>query len=275
MSGHRLSGQSRMGTLRRFGFQFPQEHGLTAIWSASTILSLGFILASKADSWGTLLSILFAIIILLSSESISRVIRSRNIHASIIPGILVSGMSLLSVALYLTTPFEHFLFGLVIFTFLSWALLSAIFGAQSTVSLSLGAFSLSAIFPLLVAMGSTVGTMEETLHLLAIWWLFSGLTVVLVLHVQVVRRKTSKNIPIIIWAFFLIAFIPVILTGLASVWVLLSTIEPTLHGIRKAFSRTRTTQKLTRKEYKIMGRNLTLRLLLFVGIILVVKYFAD
>ncbi len=272
MSGNRLGQQSKLGILRKYGFQFPQEHGLTAIWSASIILSLGFVIGSNIDSWGTLVSIVFAIILLLSSESISRIIKSRSLNVPILPLFLVSAVSLLLAALYLTTPFELFLFGLVIVIFLTWALFSAIFGPQSTISLSFGAFSLSAIFPLLVATGSIIGTMEDTLSLLAIWWLFSGLTVVLVLHVQAIRRKTSREYPILIWSFFLISFIPLILSGLASAWVLLATIEPTLHGLRKALSRDGLPTKLTRRDYKIMGRNLTIRLLLFVGVILLVHY---
>lgn len=274
MSRNRLIQKAGIGVLRKYGFQFPQEHGLTAIWSASLILSFGFILGSNFDSWGSMVSVIFAIILLLSSENISRVIKSKRINVPILPSVLVFVASVLLVMLFLTTPFELFLFGLVLITFLAWALVSGVYGAQSTISLSLGAFSLSAIFPLLVATGLTIETMRDMLRLLAIWWLFSGLTVVLVLHVQAIRRKTSRRVPLLIWGFFLISFIPLILTGLSSPWILLATIEPTFHGLRKALSRNGLPAKLTRKDYKIMGRNLTIRLLLFVGVILIVHYLA-
>lgn len=258
--------------LQRLGFEIPREHGLTMIWLSAIILGTSLSLLEGFKIEGLALALIFSIIVFLSQGSIRKSVKTRFSEISWTPGLLVL---IFSMFLWLWRPTWQMigLFLLLGSLFGIWVILAHRKHYQHTGTLIIGALDLSLLFPLILV--SSTGRIDETrfFEILAIWWLFAGMTVLLIMHVQRVRNKVALGAPFVLWTTFLLSFALLFLNSLLEPLLALALVEPTLNEIVQLLKSRKPVG--AKPSLKRIGLVITIRLFLFVTIILLSLLFVS
>ncbi|MFQ5977783.1 MAG: hypothetical protein ACE5OZ_06635 [Candidatus Heimdallarchaeota archaeon] len=258
--------------LQRLGFEFPREHGLTMIWLSAIILGTTLSLLEDFKIEGLILALLFSIIVLLSHGSIRKSVKTRFSENSWTPGLFVL---IFSISLWLWRPTWQMIsvFLLLGSLFGIWVVLAQRKHYQHTGTLIIGSLDLSLLFPLILV--SSIARIDETrfFEILAIWWLFAGMTVLLIMHVQRVRNKVALGTPFVTWLIFLLSFALLFLNSLLEPLLVLALVEPTLNEIIQLLKSRKPVS--ARPRLKRIGLVITIRLFLFITIILLSSLFVS
>ncbi len=250
-----------------FGFKLPYEHGLTMIWLGSVILGVFLSLLRSTLPQTLLLMLLFAITVLFSADSFLEMIRSRFKKLYPLPLVLVGFLGFINYMLFFTL-YAAIVWGMLVVSSIIWSLLTLKkTKAQSTTELTVGAFVLSILSLLIPVVSAAPVSFNDFISMTLIWWLFAGFSCVLILHVDSLRERISTTIPFVVWlSFFLIFVVAFVIYQNLSPLIMIAGIEPTLHSFRQALRKE--SLRISKRSLKAVGREQTLRLFLFVVLIL-------
>ncbi|MFX0115655.1 MAG: hypothetical protein ACFFB3_13985 [Candidatus Hodarchaeota archaeon] len=256
------------GIMHRLGFAIPREHGLSMIWLSALFLGTGISFLKDIRIEGLILALSFSIITYLSHDAIRRTVKSRFSEIHWIPWISILA---LSITIWIWRPIWQIfsLFILLISLFGIWVIFAQRMQYTHTGTLVIGALNLTLLVPLIFL--SSIKSVDEanSLEMIAIWWLFAGITVLLILHVQRMRNKIRFNVPLIIWALFLFSFVPLFLSQAMNVFFGISLIEPTLNEVFQFIRQDKI--KNSKPRLKRVGLVVTARIFFFVFLILLVS----
>lgn len=249
----------------RFGYSFPTEHGLTGIWSGTLIFGLILGSVDNTSLLGVFLSLLFSFGIILSYEAIRTLISSK--FKSIIWMPLLS-LFLLSFGLLVWnfSIYSLIFFGLLAAVVVFWAYFALQEKRQSYVEIIFGSLAMTLQFPIIYNTINQIIDLEHFLYILAVWWIYSGVVLILIINVGCYRGKMGHAMPLYVWVVYFITFIPMFLLGYLEPIALILMIEPTFRGIRQLIKKE--TMRDKRKNIKKIGWEMIYSLYLFILLVL-------
>ncbi|MFX0205882.1 MAG: hypothetical protein ACFFDT_07825 [Candidatus Hodarchaeota archaeon] len=252
--------------IQKLGFKLPREHGLTAIWIVSVLLGVGLSFMGELQLEGLLLSLIFAILVIISSDSIIEMIKRQFTEIKWIPilsifvtvSIIVLWKPILELLIILAI-LGSFTIGWLVFAFRSRQL--------SPYELVFGSIALAMMAPFIFIVSTTNISLETSFKAYSISWINIGVTILMILYVESLRGKTPPNSALVIWSFFLVSFIPLILVRWLHPISLIAVIEPTFLTVYQSWKKE--LLKISKKPIKTVGIHLLLRLFVFGTLILV------
>ena len=264
------NGSKLSNFLRKLGFKLPREHGLTAIWIVSVLLgvglSLGLSFAGELQLEGLFLSLLFATLVIISSDSIIEMAKRRFIAISWIP--LISILLIVSLIVLLKPLLELLIILAILGSFaFGWLVLAFKSRQLSPYELIFGSIALAMMTPFIFIVSTVNIPLEATFKALSISWINIGVTILMILYVESLRGKVPPNSALIIWSFFLVSFIPLILVQWLHPISLIAVIEPTTLVVHQSWKKE--LLKISKKPIKTVGIHLLLRLFISGNLILV------
>lgn len=252
------------------GLRFPTEHGLISIWVTSIILSISLALTEDIQWIGLLFSLPFSFAIAYSCDSVRIMVKSKftTIYPLPILAIVLSSILLIIWNFSILILGYWVILGLIV---IIWAIIAMKSIKQDYVELLFGSLSVTMQFVLIHNSLVQIENVEHFLYILAIWWIYSGIALVLVTNVGAYRKKLDHKIPFYIWLFFLVSFIPMYLMKFLELPSLLVLVEPTFRSLRQYISAK--SMRDLHKNIKQIGWELVLSLTIFIAIILIFAIF--
>lgn len=252
------------------GLHFPTEHGLISIWVTSIILSISLALTEDIQWIGLLFSLPFSFAIAYSCDSVRIMVKSKftTIYPLPILAIVLSSILLIIWNFSILILGYWVILGLIV---IIWAIIAMKSIKQDYVELLFGSLSVTMQFVLIHNSLVQIENVEHFLYILAIWWIYSGIALVLVTNVGAYRKKLDHKIPFYIWLFFLVSFIPMYLMKFLELPSLLVLVEPTFRSLRQYISAK--SMRDLHKNIKQIGWELVLSLTIFIAIILIFAIF--
>lgn len=252
------------------GLRFPTEHGLISIWVTSIILSISLALTEDIQWIGLLFSLPFSFAIAYSYDSVRIMVKSKftTIYPLPILAIVLSSILLIIWNFSILILGYWVILGLIV---IIWAIIAMKSIKQDYVELLFGSLSVTMQFVLIHNSLVQIENVEHFLYILAIWWIYSGIALVLVTNVGAYRKKLDHKIPFYIWLFFLVSFIPMYLMKFLELPSLLVLVEPTFRSLRQYISAK--SMRDLHKNIKQIGWELVLSLTIFIAIILIFAIF--
>ncbi len=255
----------------RFGFTFPSEHGLIAIWSSTLIFGiiigvLDGINSASINYWGIIHSFIFSFVIILNYENIKGFVSSKFKEYSIIPMISLFVISI-GILVYYFTTYLFIFFAILAGLVALWAIAALKTGKQSYIEMTLGTLAISLQFPIIYGIITPIVNRSHYLYVMAIWWIYTGVILVIVINVGCYRGKIAHHIPLLVWIFYLLTFIPMFVLGYLEPIALLLMIEPSIRGVKQAISKQ--TMRDMRINIKKLGWNMVIALYTFIILVLV------
>jgi hypothetical protein len=252
------------------GLHFPTEHGLISIWITSIVLSISLALTEEIQWIGLLFSLPFSFAIAYSYDSIRTMVKSKFSTIYPLPILAVSLSSTLLIIWNFSTLILGYwiILGLIV---LIWGIIAMKSIKQDYFELLFGTLSVTMQFSLIHNSLVQIENVEHFLYILAIWWIYSGIALVLVSNVGAYRKKLDHKVPFYIWMFFLISFIPMYILNFLELASLLVLIEPTFRSVKQYISAK--SMRELHKNIKQIGWELVLSLTIFIGIILILAIF--
>ena len=252
------------------GLHFPTEHGLIAIWITSIVLSISLALTEDIQWIGLLFSLPFSFAIAYSYDSIRIMVKSKFTTIYPLPIIAVSLSSVLIIIWNFSTLVLAYwvILGVIV---IIWGIIAVKSMKQDYIELLFGTASVTMQFALLHNSMVKIVTVDHYLYILALWWIYTGIALVLVTNVGAYRKKLDHKIPFYIWMFFLVTFIPMYLMNFLELASLLVLAEPTFRSVRQYISAK--SMRDLQKNIKQIGWELVLSLTIFIAIILLFAIF--
>lgn len=251
------------------GFSIPFEHGFTVIWLFSVFLAVGLLLKVGVNWLGLLITLPFAFFTVFSNNAIATTLKSR-LKTIVWQPFIILGFSILTVVVWRPRLELFLVLALLGLFFIVWSLVTAKNKGRSTLELGLGSVMLGLTTPLIFQGGlvSTKLDFDLTIWILGVWWVFSGVNVQLILHVQKIRKIITTQAIALSWIAFVLTTIPLFLLQILHPLVALALVEPTIYVLNQL--RVRNEIPENRPSFKIVGRTLTIRLALCSIILMVV-----
>lgn len=259
----------------KFGLSFPNEHGLVAIW-ASTLLfgiTMGIVDGARTASifyWDIFHAILFSSAIILNYENIKNFVNSKFKEYRIFPLFILFSFSI-GLLLYHLTIYSLIFYILLAVAVGFWGVIAYHHKKQSYVEIVLGSLALSLQFPIIYHTIYHVINLNHFLYLLAIWWIYVGVILVIILNVGCYRGKIAHHYPIIIWLLFLLSFLPIFLLNYIEKIALILLIEPTVRAFRQYNGKY--TMRDMRKSIKKIGWEMVIAIFTFTILIVLFAVF--
>lgn len=264
---NRLEVKERVsGSLQKLGFQLPREHGLTGIWLVSVLLGVGLSLTGELRLEGLLLSLVFSVLVIISSNSIIEIIKRRFT--------VISWFPLLSIfitvfLILLWQPVWELLLVLGILGLLTCGWLVFAFQSRqlSPYELIFGSIALAMMTPFIFIVSTIHIPIETSFKAFTISWINIGVIILMILYVESLRGKVPPYSSLLVWSFFLVTFIPLILVQWLHPISLIAIIEPTFLSVHQAWKKE--LLRISKKPIKTVGIQLLLRLFVF-GILVLI-----
>ena len=252
------------------GLHFPTEHGLISIWITSIVLSISLALTEEIQWIGLLFSLPFSFAIAYSYDSVRIMVKSKFSIIYPLPILAIGLSSILLIIWNFSILILGYwaILGLIV---IIWAFIAMKSLKQDYVELLFGSLSITMQFVLIHNSLFKIENVEHFLYILAIWWIYSGIALVLVTNVGAYRKKLDHKIPFYIWLFFLISFIPMYLMRFLEIASILVLVEPTFRSVRQYISAK--SMRDLHKNIKQIGWELVLSLAIFIAIILIFAIF--
>jgi len=251
---------------RSGGFRFPREHGLTSIWVGAVGLGIGLSLYSQIDLIGLFLSLVFALSVLLSSDSLMVQIKRKSTEFEWMPPLAIAASSL-GIIFWNQTLELLLILGILGGFTLGYLLVSMQSKKQTPTELILGSVSMglfaSSIY--MVIVGNVIP--QVFIEILVINWAFIGVSIVHILYVETLKEKISIRIFLFSWILIVgILFIPLTLQ-IVGVVILIPLVEPTILVLMQVYRKEKI--KESKRNIKIIGLQLMFRLWMVVILLLV------
>ena len=256
---------NRLIRVVKFGFSFPSEHGLIGIWSGTLIFGLIIGLVDNISLQGVLFSILFSFAIILSYEAISKLVSSRFRIITPFPLICLLIVSL-AVLIWNFTYYSIIFFSLLTVIVSIWGYFALQNKKQNYIEIVFGSLAMTLQFPIIYNSINQILTLEQFLYILAVWWIYSGVVVILIINVGCYREKIRHEMPLLVWSVYFISFIPMFFMGYLEPIALLLMIEPTIRGVRQSIKKYTLRDK--RVSIKKIGWEMIYSLYLFIILVL-------
>jgi hypothetical protein len=215
---------------------------------------------------GLLLSLIFSILVIISSDSIIETIKGKFTRISWFPllSILITVFLIL-----LWKPVWELLLVLGILGLLTCGWLVFAFQSRqlSPYELLFGSIALVMMTPFIFIVSTIHLPMETSFKAYTISWINIGVTILMILYVESLRGKVPPNSSMVVWSFFLVSFIPLIIIQWLHPISLIAVIEPTFLSVHQAWKNE--LLKISKKPIKTVGIQLLLRLFVF-GILILI-----
>lgn len=237
--------------------RFPKEHGLIMIWTSTVLLGLFQGLSHLRDPLGLLIGINFGLSIFLSYSTMNALVQLKFEDVDI-PTVLYLGVSSILAFLWTINLSSLVLFSILSIAVAIWAVHSHFIGGRTSYTRSvLGTVAVSIQYPIIMNLSTDLNLTT----MLGMWWLYFGVSLVLILAVGNYREKIHRYTTLVVWVSFLIITSLLYIIGILHPITLVFLIDPTLrslyHGIVNP-----TLQK-NRINIRKVGWNLSLSTFLF------------
>ncbi len=252
----------------RFGFSFPKEHGLIAIWSATLIFGLIMGIADSSGIriiFGIIVSLIFSFTIILSYETMTSTVKSKFTKINIAP-LLTLGLVSLFVLLWNLNTYSIRFFLLLFVIVILWVI-TAIFTNNLYAQLILGSLAISLQYPIIYNIFNEISDIQHYVHTIVTWWIYSSVVIILIVHVGCYRGKIKHNIPLYIWIGYSLSFLPLFITGILRPIALILLIEPSIRVIKQAIKRQ--TMKDLKRGIRKIGWEMVIGLYTFIIIVFI------
>lgn len=253
--------------LQKTGFKLPREHGLTAIGIVAVLLGIGFSFTGEIEFIGLSMTLIFSVIAIFGSDSTMSPIKKKFSSINLFPTVMI--LLIIFLIVY-WKPIWQVFFILFILAILTGAWMISAFKSKklSPSEPVFGSVALSMLASFIFVVSSTEIDLTYFKKVLALNWIFIGVTVLLILYVESLRDKVNPYFPLGTWIVFLISFFLLILLQVLPIISLIASIEPTFLGIYQGWKKELV--KESKKPIKTVGIQVLVRLFFFAFLILLI-----
>lgn len=253
----------------------PREHGLIMIWSSTVLLGVVQGIFHLQSVVGLLIGVIFGISIILSYTAINLLFNSRFRKVSHAPLVMMAGTSALAF-LWRVDLYSLLFFGILGVLVLIWGAHSFLVGGRTSYTRTvIGTMAVSLQFPIIYNLAAGIDSQSEFLWTASMWWMYFGVTLVLILAVGNYREKIPRYTTVAVWTGFLLVTIPFFTAGVLHPVTAIFLVDPTLRSIYHAVFNP--TLRKNRINIRKVGWNLTMStfLFLFLSVVLTLDSTAE
>ena len=251
---------------QKLGFKLPREHGLTIILISSVGLGLGLAFQATVDIIGIILSLLFAVFILLSTDSIMSLVKPPHDRIEWVP---ISSVLVLSLLIIGWRPIMEVFLILGVMGILSvgWMVNSYRTKKVMSLELMLGATSISFLTTYIYVVSTISLSSEILLQILIVNWIFIGIAVIHIQYVETLRGKLTIDVLFYSWLVFLASIIIPVSYQIVGPLIVIPLIEPTIFVLLQTYRKE--LLKESKRKIKTIGFQLMFREWLAVILLLI------
>ncbi|MCY3412665.1 MAG: hypothetical protein INQ03_13590 [Candidatus Heimdallarchaeota archaeon] len=253
----------------KYGFTFPREHGLISIWAATLIFGLILGQMDQLSLLGFILSTLFSVIIILNYENIKLIIISRLRDIRYIPLISLITITVI-VFVYRISLYTIIFFGILVSAVGIWAIITYRSKKASYWEYILGTFAVSLQFPIIYGTIYEISNLTRFIYIFSLWWIYSGILSVLIIHVGCYRGKLPHHAPLLTWSLYLVTFIPMYIRAYIEPITLLFLIEPSIRAVRQFIIKK--TMRELKKNIRKIGWEMVYGNFTFIVLVLILSF---